>query len=439
MQRYVRTAGVAAAAVATVGVSAIAAPAQALAPSGGTITQITVSPADETDGVGMGRYNATVSDDGRYVAFSSYSPSIVPGDDNGASDVFLYDATTGVTKLITRNAAGEPASGGSDLPALSANGKFVVFTSSATDLPGGSPEGLGGGFVFRYNVATGRITLVSKAHTGGLPDAWSIGNAISSDGRYITYTSAAHTIVRGDHNRSTDVFRYDAATDTTIKVSQTLTGGETNKSSNFGAISGNGRYVAYTSAATNMDPAGTPAGGGAYLFDVETGTTTLVSHGTDGIARSAVATGVSDNGKIVSMHSGSNSLAAGDTDKDFGVFFWNAATDQVKLVTTARPEWPNGVRAFSSGVSGNGRYLSFDAGPADDQTKSDVYLFDRQTGLTTKISVTPAGADVLRSSSGSSVSHKGNHVAFGSLATNLAPGDTQSGCTDIFLWSRTIV
>ncbi len=435
MQGFVRTAAVA---VAALGVSTFAAPPHALAaPSGGTIAQITISPADETDGVGMGRYDATVSDNGRYVAFSSGSSSVVPGDDNGKHDVFLYDATTGVTKLISRNAAGAPANDGSDLPVLSANGKFVAFASNATDLPGGSPEQVGG-LVYRYNIATGRLTLVSKAHNGGLPNQSVLPNAISSDGRYITFTTGSHNIIRGDHNKRGDVFRYDAATDTTIKVSQTFTGAEPNKDSTWGFMSGNGRYVAYSSAATNMDPAGTPAGGAAYLYDVETGTTTLVSHGTDGIARSGSATGVSDNGKIVSFTSDSNSLVPGKTDKNSGVFFWNAATDQVKLVTTARPEWPNGVRSLSTGVSGNGRYLSFDAGPAEDQTKSDVYLFDRQTNQTTKISVTPSGADVLRSSSGSSLSRKGNHVAFGSLATNLVPGDTQSGCTDIFVWSRTL-
>jgi hypothetical protein len=435
MQGFARTAAVA---VVAVGVSTLAAQAdaQALAPSGGTIDQITVSPADETDGGGMGRYDAQVSDDGRYVAFWSYSPSIVAGDSNGVSDVFLHDTTTGVTKLISRNAAGQPANGGSELPALSANGKFVAFTSYATDLPGSSLLPLG--LVYRYNVATGRITLASKAHTGALPNASVMSNAISSDGRYLTFTSRAHNIVRGDHNSRQDVFRYDAATGTTIKVSQTFAGGETNKDSNFGAISGNGRYVAYTNASTNMDAAGTPTGGAAYLYDAETGSTTRVSHGTDGIARVGIATGVSDNGKIVSFYSDSNSLVPGKTDKNWGAFFWNAATDRVKLVSTARPEWPNGVSAQSSGVSGNGRYLTFDARPADDPYRSDVYLFDRQTGQTTRISVTPAGGDANSGSGNSSLSHRGDHIAFGSNATNLAPGDAQGDCIDIFLWSRTI-
>jgi hypothetical protein len=81
--------------------------------------------------------------------------------------------------------------------------------------------------------------------------------------------------------------------------------------------------------------------------------------------------------------------------------------------------------------------LTFDAGPADDLTHRDVYLFDRQTNQATKISVTPAGEDADNGSGGSSLSHSGNHVAFGSNATTLAPGDDY-GNFDVFVWSRTI-
>ena len=145
-----------------------------------------------------GSLRPRVSNNGRYVVFWSYSPTIVPGDNNNTSDVFLYDATTGVTKLISRNAAGAPANGGSSLGVISANGKFIAFESSATDLDVGAPQG--SVLVYRYNVATGRIKLASKSHTGGLPSSWSINANISSDGRYISYTSRAHDIVRGDHN-----------------------------------------------------------------------------------------------------------------------------------------------------------------------------------------------------------------------------------------------
>ena len=190
--------------VVAIGIGAITAPAGALAPlvpSDGTISQITVSPPGETEGNGNGRYGAKVSDDGRFVAFWSYAPSIATDDHNGVSDVFLYDATTGLTKLISRNNAGEPANGGSSLPQLSANGKFVDFTSWATDLADGSTEGLGE-LVHRYNVTTGRIKLVSKSPRNELPTLFASASGISATGRYITYGTRAHNIVPGDHNRA---------------------------------------------------------------------------------------------------------------------------------------------------------------------------------------------------------------------------------------------
>ncbi len=437
MYDKVRAVALALGAAGAVGLAAVAAPAAALVPSGGTISQITIAPAGETDGGGMGRYDPGVSNNGRYVVFWSYSPTVVPGDSNNTSDVFLYDATTGVTTLISRNAAGAPANGGSSLGVISANGKFIAFQSSATDLDVGAPQG--SVLVYRYNVATGRVKLASTSHTGGLPSSWSINANISSDGRYIAYTSAAHNVVRGDHNKVPDVFRYDAVAGTTIKVSQTLTGGETNKSSNSGwqgGISGDGRYVVYTAAATNMGPIDTNNDSDAYVHDVQTGTTTLASPGLDGKAAGAVATGISDNGKFVSLGSQSDQLAPGDTDENDGAFVYNANTNTVKLISRASTEWPDGVTAASTSISANGRYVTFDAIPVGSTTIADTYLYDRTTNQTSKISVTPNGSNANGGSGCSSISRSGNYLAFCSGATNLVPGDPIGATSDIFLWSR---
>ena len=191
------------------------------------------------------------SDDGRYVDFWTYSPSIVADDHNGLSDVFLYDATTGVTKLISRTDAGAPGNSGSSVAKISANGKYVIFNSSATDLAGGGLEGLSE-LVYRYTVASGRVKLASKSPQGALPTKAAVATAISANGRYIVYSTTAHNIVPGDHNKLNDVFRYDAVLGETILVSQTLGGLQTDKFSDGGPISGNGRFIAYATKATNM-------------------------------------------------------------------------------------------------------------------------------------------------------------------------------------------
>ena len=420
------------------GLVVVAGPTQALAPSGGTIQQITISPTDESEANGNGRYGPVVSNDGRYIAFWTYSPSIVAGDANGLSDVFLHDTTTGVTTLVSRNAQGGSANSGSSIPAISANGKYVVFQSAATNLAGAAYAGdTIGELVYRYSVANGRIKLVSKSPGGALPSTFATVAGISATGRYVVYSSRAHNIVSGDHNGVLDAFRYDFTTDTTITVSRTLDGQETDKYSYASAISGNGRYVAWTTKAENMGPADTNNDDDAYVLDVDTGTTTLVSHDVSGTAVGGRATGISDNGKIVSLTSDSDSLAPGDTDENDGAFVYSAATDQVKLISTARPEWSAGVVAATTSISANGRYVAFVAIPLANPNNAQVYLYDRQTRQSTAIAVRPDGSPANGGSGAPNVSRSGNHVGFCSTATDLVPGDTYGNC-DIFLWSRTL-
>ena len=234
------------------------------------------------------------------------------------------------------------------------------------------------------------------------------------------------------------MFRYDAVADTTIKVSQTLTGGETNKSSNSGSsggISGDGRYVAYTTAATNMGPIDTNNDSDAYVYDVQTGTTTLASPGADGQAGGAVATGISDNGKFVSLWSASNHLVAGITDKLTRAFVYNGNTNTVKLIAKTSAELPAGTQSSASSISANGRYLTFDAYNFDGSV-AGVFLYDRTSNTATKISVAPDGSNANGGSGCSGISRSGSYIGFCSGATNLVTGDPIGTTTDIFLWSR---
>ncbi len=440
MQDKVRSrAVVLAAAAAAMATTVVAAPAASGVPSAestGTISQITGSPVAEPF---TSNWGAKVSDDGRFVAYYSDSASIVPDDDNGVGDVFLYDATTGQTKLISRTNEGAPANRTSWFPEISANGKYVVFTSEATDLAGRVHTEWSSDMVYRYNVTTGRVELISKTQSGKFPRYFSRHPAISVTGRYITYTSRAPKIVAGDHNGRMDVLRYDAVLDETILVSQTLSGGQTNRASFDSVISANGRYVAYSTMATNMGGlADTAKFSVVYRYDVETDTTTLVSHDRHGNrVGDTDATGISDNGKIISLLSEADDLAPGDTDDSREAYIYNAGTDRVNLVDWSSDPWPDGVDLRAPGLSGNGRYLTFEAHPLLNFGGSNVYLFDRRTRQTTKISVPPGGGDANGLSFSPSLSHDGNHIAFTSYATNLVPGDLH-GNEDIFLWSRTV-
>jgi Tol biopolymer transport system component len=377
-----------------------------------------------------------VSDDGRYVTFWTYSPSITPGDDNGLSDVFLHDTQTGETTLISHNLDGDPSNGGSSLPEISANGKYVAFVSNATDLVEGVTS-VPGEIVYRYAVETGDIELVSKTPTGHAPGWFAFSRGISGSGRFIVYDSRAANIVPGDTKDGiVDVFRYDARTGTTIKVTRTQSGGQPDKGSNAAAISHDGRWVLYSTGATNMGPTDTDFDPDAYLYDVRTGTTTLVSRYRDGSAAGGVPTGISDDGRIVAFDSQADDLVPADTDKDWGVYLFNTSTGRVRLVSTPRAAWPDGVTAFGGGISGDSRYVAYQAFPTPDPYASDVYLFDRTAGKTTKISVTPTGARADAASGQARISHAGNRIAFGSSATTLVPGVDGDTNFDVFLWTR---
>jgi hypothetical protein len=314
---------------------------------------------------------------------------------------------------------------------ISANGKFVAFMSAATDLVGGVVNP--GDRIYRYSVATGKITAVSKRPNGKAVSG--VFPAISADGRYITYNSYDQSLVTGDTNGTSDVFRYDATLNQTIRVSQTLSGQQTDKPSNSATVSGNGRYVAWATNARNMGPADTNFKVDAYVTDTQTNTTRLVSHNATGTAVGGTPTGVSDNGQLVSLSSESDTLAAGDTDTLSGAFLWNGNTDQVKLVSVASDEWPDGVAAFSDGISSNGRYITYQAFPDGDVNVSNVYLYDRTTKGTTKISVRPDGTDANAASGDPSLSRNGNRIGFCSNATDLVAGDDYGNC-DVFVWSR---
>lgn len=201
------------------------------------------------------------------------------------------------------------------------------------------------------------------------------------------------------------------------------------------AVSGSGRYVAWTTTATNRGPADTNNDEDAYVYDAQSGTSRLVSHDSSGRAVGGRPTGISDNGKIVALTSPSDALAPDELDS---AFVYSAATDRARLISTASPQWPDGVQAATSSISANGRFVAYTAFfPPIGAFEPQVHLYDRQTRRSTQISVRPDGSASNGVSGSPSVSRSGNQVGFCSTATDLVPGDTYGIC-DLFVWSRTL-
>jgi Tol biopolymer transport system component len=198
-------------------------------------------------------YGAAISADGRFVAFDTLATNLVTGDTNGTWDAFVHDRQSGATELVSGDPNGVPGNGESGGPALSADGRFVVFTSVANDLVAADTNGAGD--VFVRDRVIGATTRVSVDSSGAEGDGYSYGSAtsISADGRWVGFTSGADNLVAGDANGFIDAFLHDGVTGTTRRVSVDSSGTEGDDDvDNDVALSADGRFVAFGSYADDL-------------------------------------------------------------------------------------------------------------------------------------------------------------------------------------------
>ncbi len=247
----------------------------------GETTRVSVdSQGNEANNLSSG---AALSDDGRFVAFWSLATNLVPGDTNGVRDVFVHDRLTGVTERVSVDSAGNQATAESRSErggALSADGRYVTFYSEASDLVPADTNGMTDAFV--HDRLTGETTRVSVDSAGNEGNGGSFGPTISADGRYVAFFSGSSNLVAGDTNGLGDIFVHDRITGATTRVSVNSGGGEANGQSGSAYVSGDGRFVSFTSAADNLTPGDTNGVGDVFLHDRQTGETARVSLRWDG-------------------------------------------------------------------------------------------------------------------------------------------------------------
>jgi Tol biopolymer transport system component len=208
--------------------------------------------------------SASLSADGRYVAFASAASNLVTGDTNGASDVFLRDRTGGTTTRISVRTGGTSGNSASYLPSISGNGRYVGFVSDASNLVTGDTNRASD--VFLRDRTAGTTTRVSVSSAGAQGNQMSYNPpAITYDGRYVGFVSDASNLVTGDTNRASDVFLRDRTAGTTTRVSVTNAGGQSTNMSGTPALSNDGRYVAFTSYASNLVGGDTNASWDAFV------------------------------------------------------------------------------------------------------------------------------------------------------------------------------
>ncbi|MEW6746961.1 MAG: hypothetical protein AB1486_29850 [Planctomycetota bacterium] len=379
----------------------------------------------------------SISADGRYVAFHSSATNLVSDDTNGAYDVFVHDRQTGETTLASVNSSEVQGNGNSSDPSITADGCYVAFESRATNLVAGDTNGQID--VFVHDRQTGHTTRVSIDSWGVEGDGDSSGSSISADGRYVAFESWATNLVAGDTNERIDVFVYDRQIEQTTRVSVDSTGVEGNNWSWHSSISADGRYVAFESLATNLVAGDTNGDVDVFVHDRQSGQTTRVSvdsYGVQGNSESGVPS-ISADGRYVAFESWATNLVAHDTNGEVDVFVHDRQTGQTTRVSLDSWGVEGDGDSSGSSISADGRYVAFESWATnlvagDTNGVVDAFVHDRQSRQTTRVSVDSSGVEGNNDSRYRSISADGRYAAFHSRATNLVVGDTNSKC-DVFV------
>ncbi len=416
--------------------SAAAALLAAAAPSAlaaGKTQRVSVNSAEQP--ANSDSYGAAVSGGGRYVAFWSAASNLVPGDTNGASDLFVRDRKTGTTVRASLGPDGAQANAESYEALISRDGRFVVFTSRATNLvPNVSgPDSQ----IFRRDLLEGKTALVTVAADGGPAKGEVYPMAVSGDGRYVLFTSNATNLVPGGGEHF-DIFLRDLQSWVTTVESRGLGGQPANADSFFGSISADGRYVVIGSDATNIVEEDVHGEGGAYRRDRQTGKTVLVSRTGDGRPAGGGNPKVSDDGNVVAFQSTSRSLGLDGPDGDSQVFVRDIKAGTTERVTVATDGADPDFSCDLTAVSGDGNRVAFGSRasnlvPGDTNGATDVFVRDRTARTTVRATVRTSGKQ-SRTDSGiwSALSGNGRVVAFLSFAA-LVPDDSGTSSSDVYV------
>ena len=323
-----------------------------------------------------------ISANGRYVVFDSQAGNLVAGDTNvnheeyykGIQDIFVYDINTKAHVRVSVHSDGSQADLRSDHGAISADGRFVVFISGADNLVTGDTNNVEDVFVLdrqtchyqRVNISSACAQVTETSNSTYAP-------AISGDGRYVVFQSAADNLVADDSNGVTDIFVHDLQQEKTCRVSVANDGSQINAQSAYPVISDDGRYIAFVSRASNLAP-------------------------------------------------------SGDFNDVLDIFRYDLVNKTLDLVSQSSDGYIGNDHSNYPSISPDGRYVSFLSGasnlvPDDWNRSSDIFLRDMQAGTTIRASVNDAGTGGDDDSWSAAVTAVNGEpmVAFASNAKNLTP------------------
>ena len=408
-----------------------------------------VSAAATTEIVSLGNNNQqgnagsmvpALSADGRLVAFQSDAGNLVPNDNNGTKDVFVRDRTQNTLRRVSVRSDGGEAAGDSSAAAISGDGRWISFQSTAGNLVNGDTNGASD--IFLHDLQTSITTRISVSGSGQQGNAASYDPAISYDGRYIAFWSLASNLSTADTNSRSDVFVHDRVSGATFRVSVAGNGQQANDSSSYPSISDDGRYIAFESYASNLVANDLDGYKDIFVHDWVGLATERVSLNNGGQSGSGDSFGaaISRNSAFVAFTSLAANLVPGDANNHADVFLYNRDTNQIQRVSIGDGENEANGSSGQASLAGGGDHVVFRSQATnlvgnDGNGQADVFLRDVPAGSTELISVGVGGVAPAGLSEHPVVAVGGTLVMFDSTAPNVVIGDA-NGVHDVFARDR---
>ncbi|MBI1294387.1 hypothetical protein GC175_05450 [bacterium] len=333
-------------------------------------------------------YKPSLSEDGRFVAFESDATNLVLGDTNNRRDIFVRDLVSGRTERVSVSTAQAQANGDSFAPSISGDGRWVVFESDATNLVAGDNNSSRD--VFLYDRRNKETRLISKTSVGGPANRDSYLPMISADGRWVVFESLATNLVVQDTNNVTDIFLHHLATNVTQRISVGF-GGEANGPSTLAGISATGDFVVFRSFANNLVDNDRNQSWDLFLYVTATHVLEMISVSSDGTQGNArfsnpevepARASVSSDGKYVLFQSDATNLVENDTNGRMDVFMRDRTSRTTVRVSVADSGAQATHHAHRPAMSSDGRYTAFvSAAPLTQSTTNgyaSVYFKDQE-------------------------------------------------------------
>ena len=360
-----------------------------------SITRISTD-ADGSQGNNGISSDPVFSPDGSQVAFRSEAWNLVPGDTNGAGDIFVKNLVTNAITRVSTDAAGAQGNGGgSGFPVFSPDGTKVAFNSSASNLVAGDTRGRDD--VFVKTLATGAIERISTDAAGVQGNEASSNAAFSPDGAKVVFASVATNLVPGDTNREYDIFVKNLITNAITRVSTDAAGAQGNGGSAFSVFSPDGTKVAFSSSASNLVPGDTNGARDIFVKNLITNAITRVSTDAAGAQGNYDSYGpvFSPDGTKVAFTSGASNLVPGDTNHWADIFVKNLTTNAITRVSTDAAGVQGNEASYHADFSPDGTTVAFASAASnlvagDTNGKVDIFVVE----LTPAIIGTP-GPDSL--------------------------------------------